>query len=77
MALPHVVLGIPRDASIDEVTAAYRRLSMKMHPDRPGGSVEEFQRVKAAYDALRTKLAVRGGPFDDLFAAAATANKQP
>lgn len=65
MAKPHVVLGIEPGASMDEVRAAYRRLAMQHHPDR-GGGPEEFQRVKAAFEALRAKHGV-AGPFDDIF----------
>ena len=35
MALPHVVLGIARDASLEEVVKAYRSKAMKMHPENP------------------------------------------
>lgn len=75
MALPHDVLGVSRDASMVEITAAYRKLAMKHHPDRPGGSLSTFQAVKAAYEALRAKHSVTG-LFDDLISAAAEANKK-
>lgn len=74
MALPHVVLGIARDASLEEVTRAYRALAMKMHPDR-GGDPEQFHKLQAAYEALRAKLTPQGGMFDDLISAAAAENK--
>lgn len=74
MALPHVVLGIERDAPLSEVIKAYRSKAMKMHPDR-GGDPEQFHKLQAAYNALRTKLDPQGGLFDDLISEAATANK--
>lgn len=47
----HTTLGVPGDATAGDITAAYRRLAMKHHPDR-GGSEEAFKRVKCAYEAL-------------------------
>ena len=53
------VLGVPADADMAAVQAAWRRLRAAVHPDRPGGSVEAFQRGQAAYD--RGMLEVRHG----------------
>lgn len=47
----HGVLGVSSTASQDEIKAAYRRLAMKHHPDR-GGSTDEFQKIKTAYEQL-------------------------
>jgi curved DNA-binding protein len=46
------ILGVPRDASEDEIKAAYRKLAMKHHPDR-GGDQAQFQNIQEAYDTLR------------------------
>lgn len=45
-------LGVARDASPDEIRAAYRRAAKDAHPDREGGSTERMQAVNAAYDVL-------------------------
>jgi hypothetical protein len=45
------LLGLSLSASQAEIKAAYKRMTMKHHPDR-GGKVTEFHKVKAAYDAL-------------------------
>jgi len=45
------VLGVPPTATQEEIKAAYRRLAMKHHPDR-GGSADEFQKIKTAYEQL-------------------------
>lgn len=42
------VLEVPRDATRDEITAAHKRLSMKHHPDRPGGSHERMAEINTA-----------------------------
>ena len=34
------ILGVPKDASADDIKAAYRKEAMRTHPDR-GGNVEE------------------------------------
>lgn len=49
------ILGVATDASADEVKKAFRVAALKTHPDRPGGSAEAFQRVKAASDLLSAK----------------------
>lgn len=51
---PYHVLGVPRDASPQELQDAYRRLVMLHHPDR-GGSAERFLEIQAAYAAVRDR----------------------
>lgn len=49
------VLGIDKTADATEIRRAYRRASMKYHPDRNGGTDEAktlFQKIKKAYDIL-------------------------
>jgi molecular chaperone DnaJ len=56
MADYYATLGVPRDASDDDLKKAYRRLAMQYHPDRNGGSKEaeeKFKEVTEAYDVLR------------------------
>ena len=45
------VLNVPPDANAEEIRAAFRRLSVKVHPDQ-GGSNALFRSVKDAYDTL-------------------------
>ena len=45
------ILNVPPDASTEQIQAAFRRLSKKVHPDQ-GGSNALFCRVKNAYDTL-------------------------
>jgi hypothetical protein len=47
----YLVLGIDREATPEEVKAAYHRRAMECHPDR-GGSPAAFEEVKAAYHVL-------------------------
>ncbi|WP_047866158.1 DnaJ domain-containing protein [Rubrobacter aplysinae] len=46
------VLGVNRAAGRDEIRDAYRRLAKERHPDRPGGSQEEFARLQEAHAVL-------------------------
>jgi len=51
---PYIVLGVPRQASREEIARAYRRAARASHPDSAGAdSVNRFQAVSDAYDLLR------------------------
>lgn len=52
MAKPHEILGVERDASEQEVRAAFRKLAAKHHPDREGGDARQFRRARLAYEAM-------------------------
>jgi molecular chaperone DnaJ len=45
------VLGIPRNASEQEVKSAYRKQALKYHPDRNAGDKEAEERFKEAAEA--------------------------
>jgi DnaJ-class molecular chaperone len=51
---PYIVLGVPRQASGEEIAHAYRRAARASHPDGGGvGSAERFHAVSDAYEVLR------------------------
>ena len=50
------ILGIPKDASDDQIKSAYKKLAIKLHPDKnPGDKAaeEKFKEAAEAYDVLR------------------------
>ena len=55
---PYSVLGVPRNASDDEIKKAYRKLSRKYHPDaninnpNKDQAEEKFKEVQQAYERI-------------------------
>jgi DnaJ-domain-containing protein 1 len=56
MTDPHRVLGVPADATQEEITSAYHRLVRRYHPDTTEESTaDRFREVVAAYTTLRAR----------------------
>ena len=77
------ILGVPRNASEKELKQAYKKMSMRHHPDR-GGDEAKFKEVNEAYSTLKDPVKRRqydnpqpqynfntgnmgGHPFEDMF----------
>ena len=43
-------VSLSREATEQEVHSAFRSLSRKVHPDKPGGSLQHFQQLSAMHD---------------------------
>jgi molecular chaperone DnaJ len=64
------VLGVPRNATEDAITKAYRRLAMKYHPDRNPDDKEAEERFKEAKEAYEILTDVQKRAAYDQYGAA-------
>jgi len=58
---PFAVLGLPTDATIEEVRSARRRLAAEFHPDH-GGDAARMGEINVAFDAVIDILAHQPAP---------------
>ena len=45
-------LGISKQANSSDIKAAYRKLALKSHPDKPDGNADLFKAISEAYEVL-------------------------
>ena len=48
----YTILGVETNATQDEIKKAYRKLSMKYHPDRNNGDDTQFKELNEAYSTI-------------------------
>ncbi|GAA5870180.1 hypothetical protein JCM8547_006910 [Rhodosporidiobolus lusitaniae] len=60
------VLGVPRDADAKAIKRAFRKATLKAHPDKEGGSEEKMAALNEAYEVLSNpELRARFDAGDD------------
>jgi molecular chaperone DnaJ len=64
------ILGVPRNASKEEIKKAFRKLAHKYHPDKGNGDAEKFKEASEAYavlsdDKKRAEYDAYGRVFSD------------
>lgn len=48
----YAILGVERDAKLPDINIAYKRLALKLHPDKAGNSpatIDRFRKVRLQY----------------------------
>jgi curved DNA-binding protein CbpA len=58
------VLGLPSNATRQQIKRRYRTLAKQYHPDR-GGDQQQMQRIIAAYELLMKDTSQSGQPQSD------------
>ena len=49
---PYQILNVPKDASLDEIKKAYKKLALKYHPDLSTGDQDKFLLITQAYNEI-------------------------
>ncbi len=51
----YAIMGVPRDATAEQIKQAYRKLARKFHPDvsKEANAEQQFKDVGEAYEVLR------------------------
>lgn len=68
---PYYVLGIPREATDDEVKKAYRSLARRYHPDNFAGSAQaegsedRMKEINEAYETIQKERSGKSSGYDD------------
>lgn len=64
---PYTILGVPHDASADDIKSSYRRLARRLHPDinANAAAASQFQDITQAHEILTSPS--RRRDYDDSF----------
>ena len=46
------ILGVEKNASVEDIKKAFKKSAMQHHPDRPGGNEAKFKEINEAYQVL-------------------------
>lgn len=61
MTDPYIILGVPRNASEEQVRAAYKKLALKYHSEQIECNEEKMAEIDAAYDQIIKTIKMNPG----------------
>jgi len=59
------VLNVSAESSQEEIRVAYRKMALRLHPDRNSGDGTEFKKITEAYNHLKNSSRSDGGGMHD------------
>ncbi len=74
---PHEVLGLPKNATEEEIKRAYKRRASELHPDRVPGKRAEWDELQQAYRLLTKGEEPKRSIESDQFVVNLTAKIEP
>ena len=57
-----IILSINRDSSDAQIKTAYKKVLVRVHPDKPGGSTERTKELTGLWGQWQDSQRVRGRP---------------
>jgi DnaJ-class molecular chaperone len=61
------ILGVPLNSDLAEAQKAFKKLALKYHPDRPGGSEDRMKEINNAMNVIKNPSMADEAPYKDSY----------